>query len=78
MTAGEISKYIVEYAYKKASPVSNLQLQKILYFLWVDFYKELKEYIFNDPFEAWALGPVVRNVYHMFSYYQYNCIDINY
>lgn len=66
MTAGEISKYIVEYAYKKASPVSNLQLQKILYFLWVDFYKELKEYIFNDPFEAWALGPVVRNVYYDF------------
>ena len=66
MTAGEVSKYVVEYAYNKNSSVSNLQLQKILYFLWIDFYKEYREYLFTDPFEAWALGPVIRNVYYDF------------
>lgn len=65
-TAGDVSKYIVEYAYDNGSSVSNLQLQKILYFLWIDFYKEFKEYLFKDPFEAWALGPVIRNVYYDF------------
>ena len=42
-TASDVSKYIVEYAYDNGSSVSNLQLQKILYFLWIDFYKEYRE-----------------------------------
>ena len=65
-TAVDVSKYIVEYAYDNGSSVFNLQLQKILYFLWIDFYKKYREYLFKDPFEAWALGPVIRNVYYDF------------
>ena len=74
-TAGDVSKYIVEYAYNKNSSVSNLQLQKILYFLWIDFYKEYREYLFKDPFEAWALGPVIRNVYYDFCSFGSMTID---
>lgn len=43
--------------------LTNLKLQKILYFAQVEFLKETNKPLFDEPIEAWQYGPVVRNVY---------------
>ena len=55
-----LAKYIVQKCYQDGHPISNLQLQKILYFLQIMYGRstEGKELLFQDDFEAWPYGPV--------------------
>ena len=68
-TALEIARYIIDKCYKDDFLISNLQLQKILYYLQVHFLKNEKEPLFKDDIEAWTYGPVVPNVYYHYSMY---------
>ncbi len=61
----DLSKYIVSKCIKDESPISNLQLQKILYYIQKDFLKE-DRLAFGDDIEAWQFGPVVPNVYYRY------------
>lgn len=61
-----IAKYIISYCSKQGRPVSNLQVQKILFFLQVKYYKVFGKWLFSDEIEAWSYGPVVRVVYDVF------------
>lgn len=65
----DVAAYIVRYCYDKKTPISNLQLQKILYFAWIDYFTETNKSLFEDPFRAWALGPVIVDVYNKYSIY---------
>ena len=65
-SAYEIAKYVVTKCTEDNSPISNLQLQKILYFLQIDFLRNRGEQLFTDDFEAWQFGPVVPDVYYKF------------
>lgn len=64
-----VAEYIVNFCNDNHFPISNLKLQKVLYFLWIDYYTETKQRLFNDPFKAWAYGPVVISVYNRYSAY---------
>lgn len=68
-TALDIAKYIITYYYTKSKPINNLRLQRILYFLWIDFYKQTGRDLFSDKFCAWSLGSVVLTVYNEFCVY---------
>lgn len=47
--------------------VNNLHLQKLLYYLQVNYmYDNDGELLFNDTIEKWKLGPVIPDVYHAF------------
>ena len=64
-SALDLSKYIVSKCVRENCPISNLQLQKILYYIQKDFL--LRDRIaFVDEIEAWQFGPVVPNVYYKF------------
>lgn len=63
-SAKEIAKYIITKCFNLDQPVSNLKLQKMLYYLWVDFYKKTGRMLFCDNICAWQLGPVVPDVYY--------------
>lgn len=66
----DVAKYIVNRSIDKDKPVSNLQLQKMLYFSHIDVLKAGKGKLIDDSqFEAWDYGPVVREVYNEFSPY---------
>lgn len=65
----EIARYIISRCSNAGSPVSNLKLQKMLYFLWVDFYRITGRMLFLDDICAWKLGPVVPNVYYEYCSY---------
>lgn len=61
----DLSKYIVNKCTEDGHPISNLQLQKILYYIQKAFLKR-NELAFPDEIEAWVFGPVVPAVYYHF------------
>lgn len=60
----EVARYVIWYCQKMNYIVSNLKLQKILYFLQAEFLVANNMPCFNDRIEAWTFGPVVPNVYY--------------
>ncbi|MGP1561628.1 MAG: Panacea domain-containing protein [Helicobacteraceae bacterium] len=76
MKAINLAKYVINYSIKMSYPVSNLQLQKILYFLNLFFCKKYGDFLIDDNFEAWKYGPVISEVYQEYSIYGGNAITI--
>lgn len=72
MNALKLTDAIIRFCAENGNPISNLQLQKILYFVQLKSYQEND---FRDPimpdavFEAWKFGPVVKEVYDEYSLY---------
>ncbi len=64
----EVAKFVISYCTSMGTPVNNLQLQKILYYLQV-YYLRKGNSLFDADFYAWQHGPVVPEVYYMFSGY---------
>lgn len=64
-TAIHLSKYIVTKCVADSHPISNLQLQKILYYIQKD-YLSRNARAFSDEIEAWQFGPVVPEAYYRF------------
>ena len=62
----DLAKYIVNKCTVEQHPVSNLQLQKILYYIQREYTKK-DDWAFSDSIEAWQFGPVVPNVYYRFA-----------
>ena len=65
--AKSVANYIIAYALKIGHPISNLQLQKILYYIQVHFLKNTGVPFFKDDIEAWLIGPVIPNVYYQYA-----------
>ena len=67
--AMQIAKYTINYCAKKGISITNLKLQKLLYFLWIGYYNATGTSLFRNRFYAWPLGPVVTDVYDNFCAY---------
>lgn len=78
MKAIDEAKYIINKCTKDEHPISNLQLQKILYYIQVAFLQKLGFPCFDDPIEAWKFGPVVSTVYYYYRHYSSLPIEITY
>lgn len=61
----DIAKHIISKSTVDQQPVSNMQLQKILYYVQRTFLQN-GAVAFNDDFEAWQFGPVIPEVYYMY------------
>lgn len=68
-SALDISEYVFYYYNSHDSFISNLKLQKVLYFLQAEYLVETKEPLFYEPIEAWDFGPVVPIVYKKYAMY---------
>jgi Uncharacterized phage-associated protein len=68
LKALDLAKYILVKAEILGQPVSNFQLQQILYIIQKYFLLKDK-YAFLEYFYAWRMGPVIPRVYCEFSYY---------
>lgn len=66
-----VARYIIDYCNKSGRGVSNLKLQKILYFVQAEFLVAKPHHTpcFSDRIEAWDFGPVVPTVYHQYKVY---------
>lgn len=64
-----VADYIITKCREIEKPVSNLKLQKMLYFMWIDYRIEKKKALFLDSFYAWQFGPVIPDVYYEYCVY---------
>lgn len=66
----DIAKYIVHYCtVKKEQDISNLQLQKILYYVQGYFMKKYRLQAYNEEIYNWTYGPVTPAVYYEYNQY---------
>ena len=61
----DVARYIINKCTTDQHPISNLQLQKILYYVQKSFL-ENDTVAFDDDFEAWQFGPVIPEVYYLY------------
>ena len=67
----DICRYIVNYCNQQGYRITNLKLQKLLYFIQAVFLTDTDagNPCFNATIEAWDFGPVVPEAYHAFKQY---------
>ena len=65
----EVSQYIINYCREKKYCMSNLKLQKVLYYVQAEFLVVTNKPCFKDKIEAWMFGPVVKSVYRNYRVY---------
>lgn len=66
--AETISEYIIDKCANEGHPVTNFQLQLILYFIQINFMKLINVAAFDEDIEAWKNGPVIPEIYDKYDY----------
>lgn len=59
----DIARFIVNYGDDKDYFISNLSLQKMLYFVQAWFLVNYDKPCFHEKIEAWSIGPIVPKVH---------------
>lgn len=72
----DVCRHVINYSNEHDYGVSNLKLQKVLYFIQAYFLTKKKDHTpcFDGKIEAWDFGPVVPEAY--LEYKQYGSGDI--
>jgi len=65
----------ISYVFRKAEEVTPLALQKMLYYIQGIYMVQYGKELFSEECEAWAHGPVYKEVYEVFKTFKYNPID---
>lgn len=73
-TANEIADFFINFCYRHGDYITNLKLQKLLYFAQGWYLAFYNKPLFDDEIQAWVHGPVVPIVYQRFKRYQHNPI----
>lgn len=75
-SATNVAKYFIYLASqtfiddnKEREGITNLKLQKILYFAQAYYLAKFNKPLFNNNIEAWEYGPVIPDVYRRFKKY---------
>ena len=73
-----IVRYILfKYTYD-GDLITNLKMQKILYYVYVWFLVNFKKPCFDEKFQAWPNGPVLRSVYKELKGFQSSPIETSF
>jgi len=69
-SAIELAKYVVEYYHKNNSNITNLKLQKVMYYIQGYTLKVLGVVAFEEDIYHWSYGPVIVEVYYQFNQFR--------
>jgi uncharacterized phage-associated protein len=67
--------FISQYDRECGDVITHLKLQKLLYYSEAWTQTILNRQLFQESIEAWAHGPVVREVFNVFKDYKWNPLD---
>ncbi len=70
----DVANFTLDYADDRGFPISNLALQKLLYFAHGWFFSIYDSPLIKNKFEAWQFGPVQRVLYDQFKCFKDNPI----
>lgn len=65
----DIAAYIINYSNEIGSPVNNLKLQKLLYYVQAAALVKTNHMCFSSKIIAWKFGPAVPEAYHYYAEY---------
>ena len=68
-TASEVADYLITLAHEQGDGVSNLKLQKLLYYAQAWHLGLYGEPLFPEKFQAWPSGPVIPKLF--WRYHEY-------
>ena len=71
LSALDVANYFLASSQEEAGDlISNLKLQKLVYYAQGFHLAVFDEPLFNESIEAWTHGPVVPDLYHYFKHYE--------
>lgn len=76
-SATTIAKWFVDWANSEDAELSNLKLQKLLYYTQGHHLAMYGRPLFRDKIQAWSHGPVVPDVYHEFKGFRSGTITLD-
>lgn len=76
MKVMDLAAHVINRCIDLDKPVSNLKLQKMLYFLDINFLINFDKKLIDEDFEAWQYGPVQKEVYDKYSFFAASSIRI--
>lgn len=62
----EIANFVLDVADKQGALVTNLSLNKIIYFLHASYLVKYRKPLVSAKIEAWKFGPVFREIYRFY------------
>lgn len=71
----DIADYFIALSNDTENLITNLKLQKLVYYVQAWHLAVFKEPIFEDNFEAWVHGPVIPQLYRDYKQFSYNPIN---
>lgn len=74
VTALNIANNILHRSFEDNIELTPMKLQRLIYLTYKEFYKQTDTLLFEDKFEVWKYGPVIRNVNTAFKKYGSNSI----
>lgn len=71
----DVAQFMINYSVDNNQTITNLKLQKLLYYVQAAFLVEKDEPCFEESIVNWRHGPVVSDVYNEFKNYASSGID---
>ena len=75
VTTNEAVNFFISLSNETGNLLSNLKLQKLLYYLQSWHLAKFEKKLFTGDFQAWVHGPVLPAVYQDFKHFKWNPID---
>jgi len=76
-SALEVSNFFLKYAAEHGDLLTNLKLQKLVYYAQAWHLALFGKPLFKEDFEAWVHGPVIPSLYRHFKKYGFNPIKVS-
>jgi uncharacterized phage-associated protein len=73
-SAHKVARVILHIAHERGVAVSNLKLQKLLYYSQAWYLAILNKPLFQERIEAWVHGPVVPPVFGVYKEFRWNSL----
>ena len=77
ITYKEIANFFVAFGNEAGETITNLRLQKLVYYAQAWHLANFETPLFQHDFEAWVHGPVIKDLYHENKKYGFSPIESN-
>lgn len=75
VSASDVADYFLALSNEAGDPMTNLRLQKLVYYAQAWHLANYEEPLFDEDFEAWVHGPVLPSLYRLYKERGFEPID---
>jgi len=75
LSAINVAKYLLYKANFDGESITNLKMQKLLYYAQAWYLVNHSKPLFKDDIKAWKYGPIIEEAYHHFKRFRYSPIS---